>query len=88
MTRYPTTARVFIQHRMHCVGCEMARFETIANACRIYGQPLDEVLAELRSAAQVSARRDPSPRKPGGTAGEQAASHSTGERAGRKEHSP
>ncbi|MBI4493938.1 MAG: DUF1858 domain-containing protein [Chloroflexi bacterium] len=52
VTRFPASARVFIRRRMHCVGCEVARFETVAGACRIYRQPLDAVLAELRRAAQ------------------------------------
>lgn len=49
--RWPATAGVFVKRRMHCVGCDVARFETLAGACRIYGQPLDVVLAELHAAA-------------------------------------
>ena len=49
--RFPTTALVFVRRRMLCVGCEVARFETVAGACRIYRQPLGDVLAELRRAA-------------------------------------
>jgi hybrid cluster-associated redox disulfide protein len=47
---YPSTIRVFIQHRMLCVGCEVARFETLAEACEIYHRPLEPLLADLRSA--------------------------------------
>jgi hybrid cluster-associated redox disulfide protein len=47
---WPATVRVFVRRRMHCVGCDVARFETVADACRIYGQPLEAVLAELRAA--------------------------------------
>ncbi len=43
-------ANVFIQRRMHCVGCSMARFETVADVCAIYRQPLDAVLEDLREA--------------------------------------
>jgi len=32
---------------MACVGCLMARFETLENAARVYGVPLDELCNEL-----------------------------------------
>jgi hybrid cluster-associated redox disulfide protein len=53
VSRYPRTARVFVSRRMHCVGCEVSRFETIADACRIYGQPAEPFVAELRAAAEL-----------------------------------
>jgi hybrid cluster-associated redox disulfide protein len=49
---YPETARIFVRRRMHCVGCTIASFESLAEACRIYQQPLDEMLAELRATAR------------------------------------
>ena len=51
LRRSPEVATVFIEHRMHCVGCPIARFETIADACRIYGKPLETFLHALWSAA-------------------------------------
>jgi hybrid cluster-associated redox disulfide protein len=51
VTRFPATARVFISRRMHCVGCEVSRFETLAGAAHIYHQALDPLLADLRDAA-------------------------------------
>jgi hybrid cluster-associated redox disulfide protein len=48
VTRYPSTASVFIKHRMVCVGCEVARFETLAEACQIYRKPLEPLLNDLR----------------------------------------
>ncbi len=51
VARFPAPALVFVRRRMLCVGCEVARFETVAGACRIYRQPLGDVLAELRRAA-------------------------------------
>lgn len=50
LTRHPAAARVFIRHRMHCVGCDMSVFETIEGACRVYGQPLGPFMDDLRSA--------------------------------------
>ena len=43
-------ANVFVQRRMHCVGCSMACFETVADVCAIYQQALDAVLNDLRAA--------------------------------------
>ncbi len=51
VTRFPATIRVFTRRQMHCYGCEMAQFETLEEVCRAYGQPLDEVLADLRRVA-------------------------------------
>ncbi len=51
VSRYPAAARVFVRRRMACVGCQVARFKTVAETCRVYRQPLDAVLAELRQAA-------------------------------------
>lgn len=54
LTASPLTALVFIRWRMHCVGCSLARFETIAEACRVYCRPVDAFVAELQAAADGS----------------------------------
>lgn len=51
VTRYPQTALVFLRRRMHCVGCCVSRFETLADACRVYDEPLGPLLVDL--AAQI-----------------------------------
>jgi hybrid cluster-associated redox disulfide protein len=43
----PDAARILIHRGMHCVGCAMTRFETLAEACAIYGISTDELLADL-----------------------------------------
>ena len=43
----PLAARILVQHRMHCVGCAIAAFETVAEACEIYGISLQELLDAL-----------------------------------------
>jgi hybrid cluster-associated redox disulfide protein len=55
VTRFPQTARVFVQRRMHCVGCEVSRFETLAGAARVYGNPIEPLLIDLRAAAALCA---------------------------------
>ena len=55
LTHYPATAPVFVRRRLACVGCDLARFDTIADVCAIYQQSLDDFLDELRSAAMRDA---------------------------------
>jgi hybrid cluster-associated redox disulfide protein len=47
LLRRPFAARVLVNHRMHCVGCAIAPFETLAEACEIYGVSLSDLLDEL-----------------------------------------
>lgn len=47
--QFPGVIAAFVERRMHCVGCPMARFETVAEACEIYQLPLDSFLADLAS---------------------------------------
>lgn len=46
---FPVAAQVFIRHRMACVGCEVARFESLAEACQIYGKDPEKIAAEIRA---------------------------------------
>lgn len=48
----PATARVFMRHKMACVGCVMSPFETVSEVARIYGIAEGELLAELAAAAR------------------------------------
>jgi hybrid cluster-associated redox disulfide protein len=56
LNEYPAAAQVFLTWGMHCVGCPIARFESIADACRIYQRPLDRFLAELQVACSLGDR--------------------------------
>jgi hybrid cluster-associated redox disulfide protein len=51
MRRWPATIRVFLDYRMRCVGCPIACFHTVDDACREHGVDRVKVLADLRSAA-------------------------------------
>ena len=53
--KQPLAARILVSHRMHCVGCVIAPFETVAEACDIYGVSVPGLLAELNAAALQSA---------------------------------
>ena len=45
----PETIRVFLQFRMGCVGCPIACFHTVGDACREHSVDRDEFLSALRS---------------------------------------
>jgi hybrid cluster-associated redox disulfide protein len=49
----PGAARVLVRHRMHCVGCVFAPFETLAEACDAYGASVERLLAELADADET-----------------------------------
>jgi hybrid cluster-associated redox disulfide protein len=50
----PATLRVFLAHRMRCIGCPIAQFHTVADACREHSLDAAQVLADLRAAALVA----------------------------------
>ena len=52
LQRWPQTADVFLRHRMACVGCAIAPFETLAEVSKIYQVNLEKFLLELQDASQ------------------------------------
>ena len=57
--KYPSAARVLMHYRMHCVGCPIAPFETLAEACEAYGVAVVELVAGIRLAAAEEAGGNP-----------------------------
>jgi hybrid cluster-associated redox disulfide protein len=47
LARWPQTISVFMCHRMACVGCPIAPFETLAEVATIYDLDLSCFLNEL-----------------------------------------
>ncbi len=47
MATWPQVIPILLERRMACVGCDMARFETLADACTIYGIDSGRLLADL-----------------------------------------
>lgn len=47
LERDPRAARILLNHGMHCVGCAIAPFETLADVCAVYGVPVARLLEEL-----------------------------------------
>ncbi len=52
MRRWPPTIRVFLDFSMHCVGCPIAPFHSVEEACREHGVDLAEFFRRLQMAAQ------------------------------------
>lgn len=55
----PGAARILLRHGMACVGCAMARFETVAEAAREYHVELGGLLKELRGVKRDRRRERP-----------------------------
>jgi hybrid cluster-associated redox disulfide protein len=56
LLKRPVAACILVNHRMHCVGCAIAPFETLEEACEIYRVSLRDLLGEL-NAATIETRR-------------------------------
>ena len=54
MRRWPATIRVFLDFRMSCVGCPIAGFHTVEDACREHGAAPEDFLSALRAAARAA----------------------------------
>ncbi|HEY9011108.1 MAG TPA: DUF1858 domain-containing protein [Devosia sp.] len=52
MGRWPATIGVFIDLQMHCVGCPIGSFHTLADAADEHGLELEELVAEISAAIQ------------------------------------
>jgi hybrid cluster-associated redox disulfide protein len=50
LREHPETLSVFLRNRMHCPGCVMARFVTVAEAAASYRVGVDGLIEELRAA--------------------------------------
>ncbi|NJO82146.1 MAG: DUF1858 domain-containing protein [Blastochloris sp.] len=58
LANWPATIAVFLRRRMACVGCVMARFETLHEAAASYHIPTDELRAEIRAAIVTATTAD------------------------------
>ena len=50
MRRWPSTIRVFIRHRMLCIGCPIGIFHTVTDACEAHGLDEEAFSQELMDA--------------------------------------
>jgi hybrid cluster-associated redox disulfide protein len=49
MSRSPQTIRMFLRFNMRCVGCPIACFHTVDDACREHGVDREAFLKALRA---------------------------------------
>ena len=52
MRRWPATIRVFLDFKMRCVGCPIAGFHSLKEACRDHHLTSEQVLAALKAAVE------------------------------------
>ena len=50
MRRWPVTIRVFLDFRLGCVGCPIASFHSVDDACREHGVDRASFVAALNGA--------------------------------------
>ena len=44
-----STASIFINHGMHCLGCPHATAESLQDACAVHGADADELVEKLNA---------------------------------------
>ena len=57
MRAWPATIRVVLRHRMLCVGCPVAPFHTLADACREHHVNEEAFRNEIAAAIEASSRK-------------------------------
>ena len=55
MRRWPSTIRVFLDFRMRCVGCPIATFHSVDEACDEHSVNRAAFLSKLRDTAKATA---------------------------------
>ena len=50
MSRWPSTIRVFLDRKMHCVGCPIAPFHTLVDAAEEHSLLLAGLVADIEHA--------------------------------------
>jgi hybrid cluster-associated redox disulfide protein len=49
--KYPETVPVFVKHGLHCLGCAIAQYETLAEGAAAHGMDLPALLKDLNEVA-------------------------------------
>jgi hybrid cluster-associated redox disulfide protein len=55
MAAHPETIGVFVRRRMHCPGCAMSSFITVAEAAASYAIETEDLIHDLRAAVAAAA---------------------------------
>ena len=70
MNRWSEATGVFIALRMKCVGCPLARFCSLQDACEDHDIPLERAIALIATAIEHRIRAGPAPRHHRSTEGD------------------
>lgn len=54
---YPRTVTVLIRHGLHCAGCYISPFHTIADCAHQYAVSIEPLLDDLNRATLIEARQ-------------------------------
>ena len=49
--KHPETIEVFLKHGLHCIGCAVAAFESIAEGAAVHGIDIDVLVDDLNAVA-------------------------------------
>ena len=52
--KHPETIPVFMKHGLHCIGCAVAAFESIAEGAAAHGIEVDALMNDLNEAAAAA----------------------------------
>lgn len=63
MNRWPSTIGVFIDLQLHCIGCPIGMFHTLADAAHEHGVGLAGLAAEVSIAIDGDTRAGPGRRR-------------------------
>jgi hybrid cluster-associated redox disulfide protein len=55
MRRWPSTIHIFLDFRMRCIGCPLAAFHSIDEACEEHDVDVDVFLPKILGAVEVAA---------------------------------
>jgi hybrid cluster-associated redox disulfide protein len=58
MRLWPVTIRVFLDYKMGCVGCPIACFHTVDDACREHGVERAAFLSALQEVVETPAEAE------------------------------
>lgn len=50
--KYPRANEIFLRYGLDCIGCQIAEYETIGRACKVYGININALLNDLNEMAR------------------------------------
>lgn len=59
MSKCPATIRLFLEWRLHCIGCPIAPFHTLNDAAREHDVSAEDLIAAMEAALAEDFKGDP-----------------------------